>query len=110
MLFPSSVNMHDIPDNIQQMFGIWIKKINKNDRDLMAVGSYAIVWNMWKLRNKVVFENNRVSDPCVRVNLIVKHLHDWNVLQKNPERIKQMMAGVRQVEQVAEEVFRVAHD
>ena len=53
--------------------------------------------------------NMWVVDLCVPVNMIIKNLHDWNVLQRNQEKIRCMTAGVRQVEQVAREIFRATH-
>ena len=73
------------------------------------IGISAIWWTIWKPRNGVVFDNNRVNDPCVPVNLLLKNLHDWNILQKNPARSNMMEAGVKQVGEVAEEVFRAVH-
>lgn len=50
------------------------------------VGVSAIFWTTWKLRNSNIFYNNKVTYPCIRVNLIIKWLHDWNILQTNQER------------------------
>jgi hypothetical protein len=86
-----------------------LANLKKNDKSLMTVGISAMLWTMWKLRNRLVFDNHRVVDPCVPVNLIIKNLHDWCVLQKNQGRIKRMKEGVRQVEQVAVEILKAAH-
>ena len=83
-------------------------KFEKNDKNLMTVGISAMLWTIWKLRNKLVFDNHRVIDPCVPVNLIIKNLHEWFVLQKNQGRIDHMKEGVNQVERVATEIFRLA--
>ena len=73
------------------------------------IGISAIYWTIWKLRNNIIFDNNGVNDPCVPVNLFLKNLNDWNVLQTNPARSKMMEAGVKQVSVVAEEVIKAAH-
>ena len=72
----------------------------------MTVGISAMLWTMRELRNRLVFDNHRVVDLCVPVNLILKNLHDWCVLQKNQGRIKHMKEGVRQFEQVATKIFK----
>ena len=87
----------------------WAKTFGKEERGLVWIGISAICWTIWKLRNSVIFDNNRVNDPCVPVNLLLKNLHDWNLLQKNPIRNKMMEAGLKQIGVVAEEVFRAAH-
>ena len=50
-----------------------------------------------------------MNDPCIPVNLLLRNLNDSNVLQTNPVRSKLMEAGVKQVSEVAEEVFKEAH-
>ena len=57
----------------------------------------------------MIFDNNRVNDPCVPVSLFIKNLNDWNILQTNPARSKLMEAGVKLVSEVAEEIFKAAH-
>lgn len=57
----------------------------------------------------MIFDNNRVDDPCTPVNLFLKWLHDWKILQKTPERSRLMEAGIKQVGRVAGEVFMAAH-
>ena len=73
------------------------------------IGISAICWTIWKLRNSVVFDNNRVNDPCIPVNLLLKNLYDWNILQKTPVKNKMMEVGVKQIGDVAEEVFKAVH-
>ena len=75
-------NLDDIPDNVHDMFNHGLK-FNKIDFFVM-VGHSAILWTVWKLRNSIVFDNNKVTDPCTHVSLIVKWLHDWIFLQINP--------------------------
>lgn len=65
-------DMFDILDSVHDLFNSWVKKINKNDRGLVVVGISTIFWTLWKLRNRVVFYNNRVTDPFVPVNMILK--------------------------------------
>lgn len=46
MVMKCSFGMHDIPDNIQRLFLIWIRKFNKSDRDLPTIGIPAIFWTL----------------------------------------------------------------
>lgn len=93
-------NLFNIPENAKDLFDTWIKKISKNDRNLMIVGISAVFWTLWKLRNRVMFDSIRVADPVVPVHLILKNLHDWNILQINPESRMLMMEGVRYLQSV----------
>ena len=72
----------------------------------MAVGIAAVFWTMWKLKNSVVFDKKRISDPCIPVNMMIKMLHDWPVLQINPRSRRIMVEGVRRVEQIVGDIFR----
>lgn len=69
-------DMFDLPDTVHYLFNSWVKFFNKNDRGLVVVGISAIFWTLWKLRDRVVFYNNMVSDPCVPLNMILKWLHE----------------------------------
>ena len=99
-------NLTDIPDDLDLVMRIWAKTFGKEERGLVLIGISAICWTIWKLRNSVVFDNNMINDPRVPVNLLLKNLHDWNILQKNTVRSRMMEAGKKQIGEVAEEVFR----
>ena len=45
-------------------------------------GYSAICWTLWKFRNGMIFDNNKMDDPSTLVNLFLKWLHDLNILQK----------------------------
>ena len=109
MVMKCSFDIHDVPDKTNDIFGRWLNKFEKNDKNLLTIGISAMLWTMWKLRNRLVFDNHRVIDPCVPVNLIIKNLHEWCVLQKNQGRIICMKEGVKQFEHVAREIFKATH-
>ena len=69
-------NLTDIPDDLDLVMRIWAKTFGKEERGLVLMGTSAICWTIWKLRNSVVFDNNRINDPYVPVNLLLKNLHD----------------------------------
>lgn len=68
--------LHNIPDNMHDLFNVWPGNFNKQEKNLVTVGISAICWTIWKLRNGAIFDKNKVSDPCVPVNLIIRLLHD----------------------------------
>lgn len=49
----SSFGMHDIPDNMENIFAVWIGKLDKSDMSLMIVGIYPTFWSLWKLGIRV---------------------------------------------------------
>lgn len=55
--------MHDVPDSVNNVFGVWLGKFYKNDKSLLTLGISAMLWTMWKLRNRLVFDNTRVTGP-----------------------------------------------
>lgn len=54
-------DLHNIQDNTNELFNTWLKKFHKKEKDLITVGVSAIFWAIWKLRNGVVFDNNKIS-------------------------------------------------
>ena len=102
-------NLRDTPDTLDAVMKTWVNTFGKDEKSLVMIGVSAICWTIWKLRNSVIFDNNRVNDPCVPVTLFIKNLNDWNILQTNPARSKLMEAGVKLVSEVAEEIFKAAY-
>ena len=39
-------NMFDIPGNVTYLFDSWIKKVNMDDRGMVAIGISAIFWTL----------------------------------------------------------------
>lgn len=69
----------------------------------------AIFWTVWKLRNSVVFDNLKITDPCVPVNMIARFLNDWIILQKKQGDQEMLKSGVGMFELLANEVFHAVH-
>lgn len=99
-------DIKQVPDSTQDLFGVWLKQFGKIEKSLVAVGISAVFWTIWKIRNNVVFDKKRISNPCIPVNMMIKMLHDWLVMQINPRSRRIMAEGVRRVEQIAGDIFR----
>jgi hypothetical protein len=54
------------PPNITNLFGNWLNGIAKKDLVNIRVGVCSIVWDIWNVRNKVVF-NKPKSQPFLQV-------------------------------------------
>lgn len=75
----------------------------------MLVGLSVVLWTIWILRNSIIFDNNKINDPRVPVNMIARWLNDWVLLQKNQESQETLRWGVKMFELIANEFFRVVH-
>ena len=45
------------PANINNMFGNWLNRVPKNDKNKIRIGISAICWTIWRTRNDIVFNN-----------------------------------------------------
>lgn len=44
-------------------FGSWLNNIEKFTKNLVVTGIAAVIWTIWKSKNKVCFENKFPQDP-----------------------------------------------
>jgi hypothetical protein len=45
------------PENVEDLFGAWIKSFLKTQRNLVLCGAAALCWTLWKTRNDACFNN-----------------------------------------------------
>lgn len=74
-------SLFDIPDSLNDLMNVWMEKFRKDEKQLMMVGVSALFWKIWRLRNSAIFDQKRVTDPSVPVNMIANWLNDWSILQ-----------------------------
>lgn len=55
--------------NKSHLFGSWLSRFNKNMKGLLMVGVAAVIWAIWKTRNKACFEQTLPDDPIETVFL-----------------------------------------
>ena len=67
------------------MLNVWIIQFQKKLGKIMMVGVDALLWTIWRLRNKLIFDAVRVTDPSVPVKMLANWLSDWSILQRNKE-------------------------
>lgn len=48
----------------------------------------------------------KITDPCVHINMVVKWLNDWTILQKTQENQEKLTWVVKVLERTTNEVFR----
>ena len=66
-------NLMDIPDNVPEMFDVWIKRFGKNGK------KPHVSWDVLldhHLRNSVVFDNKRIDSATILVNMVARWLDD----------------------------------
>ena len=93
------------PENVEDLLGPWINRFRGSLKKNMLVGISAILWTIWKLRNKAIFENDKVTDPSVPVHLVANLISDWSVLQTKPHDQRVLQEGARIYNQIAGEIF-----
>lgn len=76
-----------------QNIRFWIPSFGKKEKNLMVVGISAKFWTIWRLRNSAVFDNRKVTDPSVPVNMTANWLHDWSILQRKQEDQEMLRRG-----------------
>jgi hypothetical protein len=75
----------------------------------VMIGSIAIVWAVWKRRNKSCFQRILNGDPTNVILFACHFINQWAKMQKN--RLQTMMAsttGASRMTQMAQEIFRQA--
>lgn len=75
-------NLFVIPDNADALLNTWLKSFHPDEKHLVFTGVSMVFWTIWKIRNSTIFDNAKVSDPCVPINMITRWLNDWIILQK----------------------------
>jgi hypothetical protein len=49
-----ALNLKPVLNN-QNLFGQWLYKLDKNMKQMMEVGMAAVIWTIWKAKNKACF-------------------------------------------------------
>lgn len=91
--------------NKTQLFGTWLTSFDKNMRNMMMVGAAAVIWAIWKTRNKACFDNILPKDPIEVVYLVGNLIKSWAILQKLEANRRRLELGARLVKQVANDIF-----
>lgn len=89
----------------QELFGHWLTGYDKNMKQLIVVGLAAIIWTIWKFRNKACFENNFSKDPTDLVFVAYSWVDSWTSLQKLEANRRRLQLAAMLIRQVASEIF-----
>ena len=92
------------PTNITNLFGNWLRGINKKDKVQIRVGVCALLWAIWNVRNDFVFNKPRASSFLQVIPLATHWIHTWSYLQP-AERQQAMDFGCSRLETVARDLY-----
>lgn len=95
--------------NHQDIFGHWLDRHDKNMKHLIVIGLAAIIWTIWKSRNKACFENKFPRDPTDLVFMACSWVDSWASLQKLEANRRRLQLGARLIRQVASDIFCSRH-
>ncbi len=92
--------------DINHLLGSWLSNFDKHSKQLVMVGVAAVLWAIWKLRNKACFDKKIwPNDPIELIYLTCRFIENWAILQKSEARQRILMLGAKLARQVAGEVF-----
>nr|ABB46655.1 Protein kinase domain containing protein [Oryza sativa Japonica Group] len=66
----------------QELFGFWIKNADKFTKNLIVVGIAAVIWSIWKCRNKACLEKKLQNDPTNLIHMACNWVDAWAVNRK----------------------------
>ena len=70
------------PHSARNMFGNWLRGIDKQFSAHILVGAAALCWALWLTRNDVIFNNKCVSSPMQVIHVCTRWLRIWSILQR----------------------------
>ena len=79
------VGTNRCPKNVWQAV-VWFYSFMPENRNLAVVGLAVVCWALWKIRNKVTFDDHRMRTPCEAVFHIASLLNYWAGLHKDADR------------------------
>ena len=86
----------------------WLPNYTGKDRVVVMLGVAALIWSIWKTRNKSCFQGVKPNDPTDIIMSVCSLLYSWKILQKKGlQNTLQLVA--RRIAQVTRDVFRIGY-
>ena len=83
----------------------WIPSYSGKDRAIISIGAAALIWTIWKTRNKSCFQRVFLSNPINVIFTLCSLLDSWMILQR--KGVQKMLREVsKRLSRVANEVYR----
>jgi hypothetical protein len=73
--------------------------------DIICVGAAAVMWSLWNIRNKLIFEAKNLKSPADAMYRVISYLQTWRILWDDKLRsvfdwvIRQVKMQLRRLEQ-----------
>lgn len=74
-------------------------------KNLIVVGVAAIIWAIWKTRNKACFDKKLPNDPTDVIFSVCHWMDSWAILQKAEADRRRLLLGAKLLRQVANDIF-----
>jgi hypothetical protein len=92
------------PKNINNLFGNWLKGIQKKDLIQIRVGVCVIIWTMWNTRNYFIFNKLKIKSFLQVIPMVTHWIRTWSYLQQEEQR-GEMDSRCNHSETVARDLF-----
>ena len=92
------------PTSINNLFGNWLRGVDKNEKVQIRVGVCALLWAIWNIRNDYIFNNAKSFSFMQVIPLATHWIRMWSVLQSTEKR-GALDIGCNQLELVARDMY-----
>ena len=96
-------NIHP-PTNISNLFGNWLRGVDKKDKVQIRVGVCALLWAIWNIRNDYIFNNAKSSSFMQIIPLATHWIRTWSYLQ-SMDKQGALDSGCNRLELVARDLY-----
>ena len=69
------------PCSIANLFGNWLHGVDKKEKVQIRVGTCALLWAIWNIRNDIIFNNAKKSSFMQVIPLAIHSIRMWSYLQ-----------------------------
>jgi hypothetical protein len=69
-----------LPHSVSNMFGTWLRGLDKDKKLLVLVSAAATCWVIWRCCNDMVFDQKVVTSPSQVIYLTTHWFCAWTVL------------------------------
>jgi hypothetical protein len=92
------------PLNINHLFGTWLNGVPNTEKVHIRVGTCALLWAIWHVRNDFIFNKSRFPSFLQVVPLAIHWIRMWSYLQP-AERRQDMDIGCSRLAMVARDIY-----
>ena len=68
------------PSSIPNLFGSWLNGVDKKSKELIRIGTAAVLWAIWNCRNDIIFNKTTPSHYLQVINKATYWIHMWSFL------------------------------